>query len=100
MKEAVPIGAVRVLFHFLWIAGASWILASFSYHEFLAWRRKASVLDILRPPAFPTSFLGGAILIAAGIGLTTPLLGLRLVCGAAAAAAVVAFIRLAAKRKP
>ena len=99
MKEAVPIDAIRVLFHFLWIAGASWILASFSYREFLAWRRKASVLDGLRQRAFLKSFFAGAALVAAGIGLTTPLLGLKLVCGAAAASAIAGFIRLVAKRK-
>ncbi len=99
MKEAVPLDAARVFFHFLWIAGTSWILASFSYHDFLARRRKGSLLDVLRQPAILTSFLGGAVFVAAGVGLATPLLGLKLACGAAAAAAVVAFIRLAAKRK-
>jgi len=66
MDELIRIPWGKVFANFVWIIGASLILANFSYHEFLAYKEKAPLIKVLKRSSFKTFFHLGFILIAAG----------------------------------
>ena len=66
--QSIPWG--KVFANFVWIFGASLILADFSYHEFLSHQKKVPLIKILKESSFKTPFLWGVFLIAAGISLS------------------------------
>lgn len=66
--QSIPWG--KVFSNFVWIFGASLILADFSYHEFLSHKIKAPLIKVLKKSSFKTPFLWGVFLIAGGISLT------------------------------
>ena len=66
--QSIPWG--KVFANFVWIFGASLILADFSYHEFLSNQKKAPLIKVLKGSSFITPFLWGVFLVAAGISLS------------------------------
>ena len=70
MNEIQNIPWGKVISNFVWIFGASLILADFSYHEFLSHQTKAPLIKILKKSYFKTPFLWGVFLVAAGISLS------------------------------
>ena len=63
--QGIPWG--KVFSNFVWILGASIILAVFSYHEFLAYVQKAKRIEVFKRNSFKKPFLLGLILVTAGI---------------------------------
>lgn len=66
--QSIPWG--KVFTNFVWIFGASLILADFSYHEFLSHQRNAPLIKVLKKSSFKTPFFWGVFLIAVGISLS------------------------------
>ena len=63
--QSIPWG--KVFSNFVWILGASIILAVFSYHEFLAYVQKAKRIEVFKRNSFKKPFLLGLILATAGV---------------------------------
>ncbi len=70
MNEIPNIPWGKVFANFVWIFGASLILADFSYHEFLSHQKRVPLIKILKKSSFKTPFLWGVFLIAIGISLS------------------------------
>lgn len=66
MDEIIRIPWGKILANFVWIFGASLMLADFSYHEFLANKEKAPLIQVLKKSSFKTLFYLGLILTATG----------------------------------
>ena len=71
MNEIQNIPWGKVISNFVWIFGASLILADFSYHEFLSHKTKTPLIKTLKQSSFKTPLLWGVFLIAVGISLST-----------------------------
>ena len=67
MNEVAKIPWGKVFSNFVWILGASIILAVFSYHEFLAYVQKAKRREVFKRNSFKKPFLFGLILVTAGV---------------------------------
>jgi len=67
MNEVTKIPWGKVFSNFVWILGASIILAVFSYHEFLAYVQKAKRIEVFKRNSFKKPFLFGLILVTAGV---------------------------------
>ncbi len=67
MNEVTKIPWGKVFSNFVWILGASIILAVFSYHEFLAYVQKAKRIEAFKRNSFKKPFLLGLILVTAGV---------------------------------
>ena len=76
MEELIKFPWGKVFAHFVWIFGASLMLADFSYHEFLAHQEKASLIKVLKKSSFKRPFYWGLLLIAIGacLSIGNPLL--------------------------
>jgi len=59
-----------VLSHFVWILGASLILATFSYHEYLVYREGAKRSEVFKRRSFVRTFLWGLLFLSLGISLS------------------------------
>lgn len=59
-----------VLSNFVWILGASVILATFSYHEFLAHAEGVKRKEIFKRRSFVKTFLIGSVLVGTGVSLS------------------------------
>ena len=70
MNEIQNIPWGKVLSNFVWIFGASIILAVFSYHEFLSHQKKSQLKGILNERSFKAPFLWGVFLVTVGISLS------------------------------
>ena len=70
MNEIQTIPWGKVFANFVWIFGASIILANFSYHEFLSHHTKSPLIDVLKKSSFKTPFFWGVFLVVAGISLS------------------------------
>jgi len=76
MPDASTTGTSLSLIHWqmvftssLWILGLSVIVASFSYHRWLAGERGASLRQPFPEPSWSVSFATGMALVCAGFGL-------------------------------
>lgn len=67
MNDMPNITWTQVISNFLWILGASIILAAFSYHEFLAYIQKNGRAEVYKRKSFKKPFRIGLVLIAIGI---------------------------------
>ncbi len=67
MNEVTNIAWGKVISNFIWILGASIILAVFSYHEFLAYVQKAKRIEVFKRNSFKKPFLLGLILVTGGV---------------------------------
>ena len=81
MNEMSEIPWGRVFSNFVWIIGASIILAVFSYHAFLTHIQKAKRIDVIKRDSFKKPFLLGTILIAAGISASAHQLWMMAIFG-------------------
>ncbi len=70
MEELISIPWGKVFANFVWIFGASIILADFSYHEFLSHQKRVSFGSVLNGRSFKWPFQLGLILIAIGVSLS------------------------------
>lgn len=70
MEELTKIPWWGIFTNFVWIFGASIILADFSYHEFLSHQKKTPLIKVLKKSSFKTPFFWGVFLIAGGISLS------------------------------
>ena len=70
MNELPHIPWGKVIANFVWIFGASIILADFSYHEFLSHQKKIPLIKVLKQSSFKTLLFWGLLLVAAGISLS------------------------------
>lgn len=71
MNEISRIPWGKVFSNFIWILGASMILAVFSYHEFLAHLKKAKRTEVFKRNSFKKPFILGLVLIALGISASS-----------------------------
>jgi len=67
MNEVTRIPWGKVFSNFVWIMGASIILSTFSYYEFLAHVQKAKRIEVFKRNSFKKPFLLGLILVTAGV---------------------------------
>ena len=96
--QIIPWG--KVFANFVWIFGASLILADFSYHEFLSHIKKTPLVKVLKQSSFKTPFYWGVFLIAVGISLSIKNPWLAGVFGGAAFLILVFLVRkLRTKKK-
>jgi len=96
MDELIKIPWGKVFTNFVWIFGASLVLADFSYHEFLAHREKAPLIKVLKKGSFKKPFLWGVFLFALGVCFST---GNPWLAGIAGGAAMLFLIFLLKKIK-
>ena len=94
MNEFSTIPWGKVFSNFVWILGASIILAAFSYHEFLANIKKAKRIDVYKKDSFKKPFLLGTVLIAAGISASAHQLWLTAIFGIAALLLIIWSIKI------
>ena len=94
MNDMQSIPWARVLSNFIWILGASIILAVFSYHEFLAYIQKAKRIEIFKRNSFKKPFLLGMILIAIGISASVHQLWITAIFGIAALLLIIWSIKI------
>lgn len=66
--QNIPWG--KVFANFIWILGASLILADFSYHEFISHQKRVSLGSVLKSRSFNRPFQLGLILITIGVSLS------------------------------
>jgi hypothetical protein len=67
MEELIKIPWGKIFTNFVWIFGASLMLADFSYHEFLAHREKTPLITVLKKDSFKSPFFWGVFLFALGV---------------------------------
>jgi len=79
---SIPWG--KIFSNSIWILGASIILASSSYHEFLAHLQKTKRIEVFRRASFKKPFLFGLILIMAGVSLSIHNMFLAVITGVTA----------------
>lgn len=94
MNEISNIPWGRVFSNFVWILGASVILASFSYHEFLAHVQRAKRTEVFKRDSLKKPLLLGVILVAAGISASVHKPWVAAIVGAAAILLAVWFFRI------
>ncbi len=94
MNEMSEIPWGRVFSNFVWIIGASIILAVFSYHAFLTHIQKAKRIELFKRDSFKKPFLLGTILIAAGISASAHKLWLIAIFGIVALLLIIWSIKI------
>lgn len=93
MEELIRIPWGNIFANFAWIFGASIILADFSYHEFLAHQKKASLIKVLKKSSFKRPFYWGLLLIAIGACLSIGNPWLAGISGGAAFLLIILFLK-------
>ena len=86
---------LQIISNFMWILGMAIILASFSYHQFLAHSQNTKKWEILKRASFRKPCLLGLIFVALGTSLSVQRLWLTAVLGVVAILLTVVFVRLA-----
>jgi hypothetical protein len=94
MNELTEIPWFDVFANFTWILGASIILASFSYHEFLAHIEKTRRIEVFKRNSFKRPLHIGLILIAVGASASANKPFLAAIAGGTAVFLVAWFLRL------
>ena len=94
MNELVEIPWLKVFSNFIWILGASIILAVFSYHEFLTYMRKETRINVFKKKSFKRPFHVGMILIVGGISASLNNPFLIAITGSATLFLIVWFLKL------
>jgi len=93
VEELIKIPWWKIFANFVWIFGASIVLADFSYHEFLSHQKKTPLIKVMKKSSFKTPFLWGVFLITVGISLSIKNPWLAGIFGGAAFLLVVFLIR-------
>lgn len=84
---------LQIISNFVWILGLAIILASFSYHEFLAHLQKTKKQEIFKRDSFRKPCLLGLILVASGASLSVQKLWLTAIFGVAAILLAIVFVK-------
>ena len=90
--QSIPWG--KVFSNFVWIVGASIILAAFSYNEFLAHLQKAKRTEVFKRNSFKKPFLLGLILVAAGVCASIHQPWLAAILGVVAFLLIIWFVKI------
>lgn len=94
MNEVTRIPWGKVFSNFVWILGASIILAVFSYHEFLAYVQKAKRIEVSKRNSFKKPFLFGLILVTAGVCASIHQPWLAAILGVVAFLLIIWFVKI------
>ncbi len=94
MNELPSIPWVKVFSNFLWILGAAIILATFSYHEFLAYVQKAKRIEAFKRNSVKKPFLLGLILVTAGVCASIHQPWLAVVLGVVVFLLIILFVKI------
>ncbi len=94
MSEVTNIPWGKVISNFVWILGASIILAVFSYHEFLAYVQKAKRIEVFKRNSFKKPFLFGLILVTAGVCASIHQPWLAAILGVVAFLLIIWFVKI------
>lgn len=90
--QSIPWG--KVISNFIWILGASIILAVFSYYEFLAYVQKAKRIEVFKRNSFKKPFLFGLILVTAGVCASIHQPWLAAILGVVAFLLIIWFVKI------
>ena len=103
MNEVTRIPWGKIFSNSIWILGVSIILASSSYHEFLAHLQKTKRIEVFRRISFKKQFLLGLILVTSGVSLSIHNMFLAVITGVTAFLLIIWLFKIirnqAARRK-
>jgi hypothetical protein len=91
---------LQIISNFMWILGLAIILASFSYHEFLAHLQKTKRQEILKRNSFRIPCLLGLILAVSGASFSVQQLWLTAILGVVAILLAVLFVKFMKLQAP